>query len=387
MTADVLSIVALLTAACWLTLVVRAHFFGPPLPALPRSSGGHDAPLVSILVAVRNEMDRVLVESVSSFLAQDYPAIEVVAVDDHSEDDSRDVLARLAADHPRLRLVHAPVGAEGKRAALIAAATAAHGSWLLFTDADVRMAPDAVRRGVDYALARGIDALSLFPRTIAVSLAEQTALAAVSWLAYEGGHLQGCNRDDAPVGLAAAGPFLLVSRAAFDAIGGYGAIPQNVLIDVALATRLRASGFRYRYLQSDGCVETRMYRSLGEIWRGFGKNAYLAVKDHAALALGGVTVAAALTMLPPILLVAGIVSGTNAAIVLGLVASLSMMAAQHRGGLFMGARLRLGALALSPLGAVLWLAIVAQSAWRTSTRSTIVWKGRTLPVFDPHADR
>jgi glycosyltransferase involved in cell wall biosynthesis len=386
-TPPILWIVAALTAAYWLSLLARARLLGPPLPALPQSPPNPERPLISILVAVRNEMDRILVESLSSFIAQDYPAVEIVAVDDHSEDDSRRVLLRLAAGHSRLRVIDAAAGGVGKRAALIAAADAARGTWLLFTDADVRLTPDAVRRGVDYAIEHRIDALSLLPRTLAVSLVEQTALAAVSWLVFEGGQLRRCNRDDAPVGLAAAGPFLLVSREAFDKVGGYAAIPQNVLIDVALATRLRERGCRYRYLRSDGCAETRMYRSLGEIWRGFGKNAYLALGNRAAIAIGAVATATALTWLPPIMLIAGLARGDGIAAALAAVAYGSMAATQYRGGIFMGTKLRPAALTLAPLGALLWLAIVAQSAWRTRARSTVVWKGRALPVFDRPADR
>ena len=381
-------IVAAATAGYWLSLLARVRLQGPPLPPLPPPSGANsDQPLVSILVAVRNEMDRVLVDSISSFIAQDYPAVEIVIVDDHSDDGSRRVLADLAKGHSRLRVLDAAPGVAGKRAALIAASQAARGSWLLFTDADVRFAPDAVRRGLDFATCRGIDALSLLPRTIAVSLAEQTALAAVAWLVYEGGQLRRCNRDDTPVGLAAAGPYLLVSRAAYDAIGGYAAIQQNVLIDVALATRLREGGFRYRYLRSEGCVQTRMYRSLSEIWRGFGKNAYLALGQRRLLALGALSVAALLTALPPLVAAVGIAARDGLAIGLGILGFVSMAAVQRAGGIFMGTRLTLAALALAPLGTGLWLAIVTHSAWQTRLRSTVAWKGRALPVFESHAER
>ena len=343
---------------------------------------------MSILVAVRNEMDRMLVESLSSFIAQDYPAIEIVAVDDHSEDGSRRVLARLAAEHPRLQVIDAAArrrSASAPRSSPRPMRHADPGCCLPMPTSGSRPTPcDAAWT---MRSDTRIDALSLLPRTLAVSLVEQTALAAVSWLVFEGGHLRRCNRDDAPVGLAAAGPFFLVSRDAFDGVGGYAAIPQNVLIDVALAVRLRERGFRYRYLRSDGGVETRMYQSLGEIWRGFGKNAYLALGNHAALAIGAVATATTLTWLPPILVIAGLARRDGMATALGAAAYAAMAAAQSRGGVFMGTTLQPAALTLAPLGALLWLAIVVQSVWRRRARATVVWKGRALPVFDPRADR
>jgi glycosyl transferase family 21 len=215
------------------------------------------------------------------------------------------------------------------------------------------------------------------------STVQQIALAAIAWLAYEGGALRRCNQDDAPVGLAAAGPYLLVRREAFDAVGGYEAMRQNVLVDVALARRLREAGFRYRYLASGGCVHARMYRSLPEIWRGFAKNAYLALGGRIDAALCAGLALGALVVLPPALALLLLARGELVAGSLSLAAYVAMTAGQQRGSVFMGTRVRWLALLLSPFGALLWLAIVAHSAWRTHSRSGIWWKGRSLPVVEP----
>lgn len=384
-----MTLVAALLAAYWMTLLARALRWPQLLAEVP-AAGGDAAertgwPTASILVAVRNEMHRTLDDSIAGLLAQDYPGFEIVAVDDHSEDGSRARLEQLAASGsgPRLRVLGADPGARGKRMALAQASRAARGSWLLFTDADVQLAPDALARGVALARRAQIDALSLLPRTHAVSLWEQIALAAIAWTAYEGGALRRCNRDDAPVGLAAAGPYLLVRRETFDAVGGYEAMRQNVLVDVALARRLRDAGFRYRYLASGGCVHARMYRSLPEIWQGFGKNAYLALGGRIDIALGAAVALGTLVVLPPVLGLLQLVRGELAAGSLALAAWVGMTAVAQRGSVFMGTRVRWPALLLSPIGALLWIAIVAHSAWRAHSRSGVRWKDRSLPVVEP----
>lgn len=378
---------AAILALYWLSLLLRAVARSAPLPALPSSAIGAECPMVSIVVAVRNEMDRVLEPSLTTMLAQNYPRFEVIAVDDHSEDGSKALLMALEERDSRLRVIGAAEGHHGKRAALARGASEARGDWLLFTDADVLLDTDALARGIDFALSHRLDGLSLLPKTMAVSFWEQAALAATAWLIYEGRVLRGCNEDDSPVGLAAAGPYLLVRRAAYETLGGYQAVTQNVLVDVALARKLRAAGFRYRYLASAGCVEARMYRSIEEIWRGFGKNAFLALGLPLPLALFLVSLYLVVVSAPlPLSLFLGL-AGAVWSFLLSLVAVLAMTFVQERAARFMGTAVKPIPLLLSPLGGLLWMAIFVYSAIATVSSRAVFWKGRRLPVFDPPADR
>lgn len=376
--------------AWWLFVVLCSVVRPSPLADVPPADGGTDVP-VSILVAVRNEVDRRLTESLRAMLAQRYPSFEIIAVDDHSTDASLRILQRLSASAPTLRLLSADPSHAGKRAALTQAAAVATGSWLLFTDADAILQPDALQRGMRYVREQGVDALSLLPVTRTVSFWEQATLAATSWLVFAGGLPRRCNDDDAPVGLAAAGPYLLVRRSAYEAIGGYGAIEQNVLIDVALVRRLRAAGFRYRYQRSGGCVETRMYRSLGEIWEGFGKNAFTAVGARWPAALASGIGLAALVTLPWLALVGATVAlaGGDAAawpvLALAGTAVIAMLAVQWRGARFMGSRLRPTPLCLAWTGTLLWAAILGYSGWRTTSKRGVYWKARYLPPVNQPA--
>ena len=120
-----------------------------------------DLPRVSILVPARNEEPHVE-EALQSLLQMDYPNLEIVAVDDRSSDGTGEILDRLAAGSPSLSVVHVaelPAGWLGKNHALAIGAGHASGEWLLFTDADVTMAPHTLRRAVSYAQQNGLDHL------------------------------------------------------------------------------------------------------------------------------------------------------------------------------------------------------------------------------------
>jgi chlorobactene glucosyltransferase len=288
----------------------------------------------------------------------------------------------LSAKNPRLRVLEAPAGVRGKREALGQAAQEAEGTWLLFTDSDATLKPDALARGIALVCREKFDALSLLPKTVAVSFWEQVALAASGWLAYEGPALRRCNDDGASVGLAAAGPYFLVRREAYRAVGGYEALRENVLLDVSLARKLRAAGFRYRYFASGGTVETRMYRSLREIWRGFGKNAFVALGGRLPLALAAACLLVVVVAFPlPLVILLG-TAGRFAGCAFSIAALAAMMAVQRRAGRFMGTLLGPLPLLASGLGGLLWAAILVHSAAASRSSRGVFWRGRYFPVID-----
>ncbi len=77
--------------------------------------------------------------------------MEIIAVNDRSTDRTGEVLERLEAERPGLRVLHVerlPEGWLGKNHALYLGAARAEGEWLLFTDADVRFSPSCFRKAV-----------------------------------------------------------------------------------------------------------------------------------------------------------------------------------------------------------------------------------------------
>lgn len=109
----------------------------PPLP-------GHDEtrlPVITVLVPARNEAARIAA-CVASLRAQRYDAsrMEVIILDDHSDDGTAGCAADAIADDPRFRIL-ATTG-EGKKAALTEGVAAARGEVIITTDADCLHDPD-----------------------------------------------------------------------------------------------------------------------------------------------------------------------------------------------------------------------------------------------------
>lgn len=248
-----------------------AHWLAD-LPDAPPQAGW---PPLAVIFAARNEAARVE-QGTKSILAQDYPALEVLAVDDGSTDATGAILDALAAEDPRVRVVHIrelPPGWLGKTHALHAAAEAASAPWLLFTDADVIFATGALRRAVAWAEAEGADHLTVVPEFVTQSVGERLFLA-IFGLAFATRVLGG--RVNAPGGRAhlGIGAFNLVRTTAFRGIGGFTHLALSVDDDNRLAQALKVAGYRARALLGAGAVKVRWQEGLGGLIRGLEKNSF-----------------------------------------------------------------------------------------------------------------
>lgn len=229
-----------------------------------------DGPSVSVVVPARDE-ERGIEAAVASLAAQEYGPVEVLVVDDESSDRTAERAA--AAGATVLRGEPLPAGWVGKSWACHQGARAARGDWLLFTDADVVHAPQALGRGLALALREGRGGLTVLCRLDAHGFWERTAQPAAILLIRSfvaPGFLLRSPRSTVAL---AAGGFILVERALYDRAGGHEAIRGRLIDDQALAEAVKAAGGLLVPAFGGDLVRVRMYEGLGELWRGWRKNA------------------------------------------------------------------------------------------------------------------
>jgi cellulose synthase/poly-beta-1,6-N-acetylglucosamine synthase-like glycosyltransferase len=100
----------------------------------------HDYKPVSIIIAAKNEYLN-LKENLPFLLNQDYPEFEVVVVDDHSQDDTWDLLCAFKINNPNIKIIRlnsSKVTSKGKKFPLSIGIKEAKYQHLLLTDADCR---------------------------------------------------------------------------------------------------------------------------------------------------------------------------------------------------------------------------------------------------------
>ncbi len=104
---------------------------------------------VSIVVPVHNAA-AYLKETVASVLAQTYGDWELLLVDDHSTDGSREIMERLAAGDGRFRLLSQAAGVCGAAQARNLGVSRARGRYLAFLDADDVWRPEKLSCQMDF---------------------------------------------------------------------------------------------------------------------------------------------------------------------------------------------------------------------------------------------
>ncbi len=244
-----------------------------------RDRAGAPKPLVSLLVPARNEEANIRA-CVRSLLAQSYPHLEIIVLDDRSEDGTRRLLELERARDGRLIVLAGedpPIGWTGKNWACHQLSIAAHGEVLLFADADtVFVEPDAVLGIVRGLQARRADLLSALPRQVLGTLGEALLVPMFYWALVSFTPLAvGLLWRRAPFARA-VGQLMAFRRAAYDEVGGHAAVRGSVVDDIDLARRVARAGLACRIMDATGIVTCRMYRSGREAADGFAKNLFAA---------------------------------------------------------------------------------------------------------------
>src|SRR4030088_3093642 len=226
-------------------------------------------PTLSIIVPARNE-EECLRACLDSLVAQTGVAFEVIVVDDHSSDCTREI----ALSFPGVRVIEAaplPQGWTGKNNAVTCGAGVAQGEWLLFSDADTVHLPGSLARSLDEAKRNGAALLSYSPEQVVISIWEKAVMPVIfAELASKYSPSQVSDPNSAVA--AANGQYILITREAYDAVGGHAAIADNLLEDVALARAAKESGRKILFRYGGDAVRTRMYRSFAQLREGWTKN-------------------------------------------------------------------------------------------------------------------
>lgn len=266
---------------------------------LPSGPLAGPATRVTICIPARDEAANIGA-CVAAARAQRFEGLEIVVVDDQSTDGTGELARAAAEGDPRVRVIlgtDPPRGWAGKPWACARAAGEATGDYLLFIDADVRLHPDALAALVGVARVRGLTLLSAFGTWELVGFWERLLIPAVGWLIRGAIDLDRVNDPGRPEAFA-NGQCILVQRAAYDGLDGHGAIRDQILDDVRLAMAFKQRGLPIGLLLAPWAFRVRLYRSLGEIVRGYSKNLYEGMGRQPVLGLGAVLFIAVGALIP-----------------------------------------------------------------------------------------
>ncbi len=332
-------------------------------------------PSVSLIFAARDEEEK-LPAALATLAELDYPNLEIIGVDDRSQDATGRILDEFAAAHSRFRVVHVselPSGWLGKPHALQQAFETSTGDWLLFTDADVRFKPDVLRRAITLAKQKHLDHLTLFGEIEMRGFWEKTLItffALAFHIAIDPYRVSNPN-SRAYVGV---GAFQLLPRSVYEAIGTHRRLAMEVVEDMKIGKLVKQNKFRSCVAVAQDFVSVRWHAGAGNVIRGVTKNFFAGFGYNIAFATMAVAAMLATHVVPFIGVFAGhgwirILSAIAVAIALFL----------HMGVDVVSKVSPLYALTL-PLGAVIFCYMLARSVAVTLWQGGVTWRGTFYPL-------
>ncbi|MFJ8848960.1 glycosyltransferase [Streptomyces sp. NPDC102437] len=384
--------IAVGSLAAWVWLLLGQGFFWRTDQRLPRREPPAGWPSVAIVVPARDEADMLPV-SLPSLLAQDYPGrAEIFLVDDCSKDGTGDVARALSVRYGGLPVTVVSPGEPepgwtGKLWAVrhgISLARTREPEYLLLTDADIAHEPDSLRELVAAAGSGGFDLVSQMARLRVSSLWERLVVPAFVYFFSQLYPFRWVNRAGARTAAAAGGCVLLRTGAAQRARVPES-IRQAVIDDVSLARAVQRSGGRIWLGLAERVDSVRPYPRLADLWRMVSRSAYAQLRHSPPLLLGTVLGLALVYLVPPVALVAGLLTGDPVAAWTGglawavMTATYLPMLGYYRQSLWSAP--------LLPFTAVLYLLMTVDSAVQHHRGRGAAWKGRTYARPEAAPDR
>jgi glycosyltransferase involved in cell wall biosynthesis len=332
-------------------------------------------PRISLIFAARDEEEK-LPSALATLATIEYPELEMIAVDDRSQDSTGQILDQFAKTHARLRVVHVkelPSGWLGKPHALENGYEASTGDWLLFTDADVKFAPDAVRRAVAIAQQRNLDHLTLFGDVEMVGFWE-TVLITFFGLAFHMAHDPYRVSNPHSRAYMGVGAFQLMKRSAYEACGTHRRLAMEVLDDMKLGKLVKQAGLRSAVAVAQASVVVRWHAGVGNLIRGVTKNFFAALEYKLPFVVVAICTMLLLNVAPFVGVIFGhgwvrILAGVSVVIAIGFHVGVDLV-------------MRVSPLyALThPLGAVLFTYMLVRSTVVTLRQGGVTWRGTFYPL-------
>lgn len=342
------------------------------------------APLVSVVVPARNEQAEIE-RCLRSLIGQDYPNLEIIAVDDRSEDETGAIMDRLAVETrfiaspdarsglstQRLRVIHVRELPElwlGKTHAMWLAAAQARGEWLLFTDGDIVFDPQTVRRSVVYAQRSGAKHFVLYPSIELHTVGERMMIAFFAamfvvsnrpWKIADKG-----TREHIGIGA-----FNMITKQAYESLGTYEAMRLNVIDDLSLGKRVKERGISQRMAIGPGLITLRWAQGASGVVQNLEKNFFALLKFRVGLAVAATLLSVVVNLAPFV----GVFVASAWARWLFAAACLGIFGIYAQ----VSRLLRVSPLyfLLHPIATLLVAFTMLNSVWHAVTNRGIVWRG------------
>ena len=244
---------------------------------------------ISIVIPACNEEDTIE-SAIVDLLKVNYANLEIVIVNDRSIDRTGEIINRLAATDSRIKAVHIdhlPEGWLGKVHALQRGLEFTSGRWVLFMDADVHFAPDAIKKAVLHAYNNQLDFLAVIPDISAPGLLLQMGMAQ---LFHQASILLDPRRVNDPRHKICygQGAFMLLRRNVYERSEGLEWLKMEAVDDTGLAILMRRAGAKMGVISGLNEISIEWYKTFPALVKGLEKNSFAVCQYRVSILVAGI---------------------------------------------------------------------------------------------------
>ncbi len=246
-----------------------------------------NGPLVSVLIPARNEKKNIG-RCLRSLSKQDYHNLEILVLDDNSNDGTGRVVEEISKKDTRVRLIRGcslDRGWKGKSYACHQLSREATGEYYVFTDADTLHFPNSISSSLGALISTRLDVLSVFPKQIMVSVHERMIVIFINLAVLALMPLSMIRKTRSPRISIANGQFILFKRSVYKSIDGHRSIKNDIIEDVAISKQVKKCGYRFMVFDGRKTIYCRMYDGFIGVVRGFSKFIFASM-NYSVIKLG-----------------------------------------------------------------------------------------------------
>ncbi|MBN2635785.1 MAG: glycosyltransferase family 2 protein [Prolixibacteraceae bacterium] len=255
-------------------LVALINLLFQPKYSKSEKSANSAMELVSVLIPARNEENNIG-QLLADIQNQDYSNIEIIVFNDQSSDQTASIVNEFVKKDHRIKLINSnelPENWLGKNYACHILGNEAHGKFLLFLDADVRIKKRLIVKTVRFFKNHQLSLLSIFPHQIMDTPGEKISVPNMHNILLTLLPLILVRKTKFASLSAANGQFMLFDTATYKLVQPHEKVKLNKAEDIQIARILKKQQLKVACHASTNEISCRMYQSLNEAVNGFSKN-------------------------------------------------------------------------------------------------------------------
>ena len=347
----------------------------------------HSKTKVSVILPARNE-EAFIEKCLNSLVDQDYENYEIIAVDDCSQDNTGQIIKKIAEKNPKVIYALADPKPEkwiGKNWACFEGFKRATGDLLLFTDADTTHSKGMISLSVSHLLSEELDALTVIPKMLCFDGWTKVTLPVLCTFLHTRFSALRVNDSSKKTGYF-FGSFFIMNRKTYEFVGTHEGVKSELVEDGALGKKVKESGFKMKMVRGEHLIEAVWARDWSTLWNGLKRLMIPLYLQNKKMAVG-IFFAILFLLFMPFPILAYSIPFANMAKSFSVLFSVSVVSVillyiaailEAKKGLSLG----LDHALLGLVGSFIIVTGFASGILQAKSNTAVMWRGRTYSLAD-----